>query len=88
MAVAKLNEDVRDSAITCHIAPGGTRTLDRRIRNPMLYPPELPALNNLKKDIILRFLPPGQTATYNLDYNSFVARNPHATKVEAILSWM
>ncbi len=24
-------------------APGGTRTHDRRIRNPMLYPPELPA---------------------------------------------
>ena len=25
-------------------APGRTRTCDRRIRNPVLYPPELPAL--------------------------------------------
>jgi len=38
----KLEENC-DSTVEIATAPGGTRTPDRRIRNPMLYPPELPA---------------------------------------------
>ena len=38
-------------------APGGTRTSDRRIRNPMLYPAELWALNAIHREYYRRRLP-------------------------------
>lgn len=40
---ATVNDGLRTAASSCETAPGGIRTPDRRIRNPMLYPAELRA---------------------------------------------
>ena len=43
VASARVSDDVRSSATTCHTAPGGIRTCDPRFRKPVLYPTELRA---------------------------------------------
>ena len=51
LSATKQCEVVRADATKCDDAPGRTRTCDRRIRNPLLCPPELRALRSSVRNL-------------------------------------